>query len=156
MITYRVREHNKHANQENKNYTNKNKIKNQKTKRNSEMRRNTNDTRRTRAYLLKRRRWWLVRRGIITKKRNILGYRHGEKEEKNEARQKKCTKSPGVGSNKASRLCSNAKPGILPHDRPSSPDSRRQRYQVSYCRFRAPPPWTNQRKPNKTTGIRGL
>ena len=67
-----------------------------------------------------------------------------KKSRKQGTKKKQERRTPGVHSNKASRLCYEAEPGTLSHCLPSSSCSRRQRYQVSLLPLSPPPPSVNK------------
>ena len=132
MLTYRTREHNKHAKKENNNYVVR-KIK--RTKKRKSWDETEYNWHKKNTYLLKRSRWLL--HGRSNTKTNVPG--KGGKNEKKWARQKsKKVCAQGIDSVKASRLCYKTEPGTLPPDLTSS-YSRQQRYQVSVMPLSCPP-----------------
>ena len=78
-----------------------------------------------------------------------------------EGSQKSKSRTQGVDSNKASRHCSQAQPGTLAHDLPSSSYSSRRRYQVCVSTAAVEPPLPKQVNENRprlllTAVVRGL
>ena len=150
MLAYRVREHNK------KNATreiratkqNSKRIKNQIIPRWGGVQMTQAERTRTIRYVLAESSW-CADEGTRGKFRYRDAGKKQKKESKNEkrkagskARKQASNKSYSrrLHSNKSSRLCYKAETGTLPHHRPSSSCSRRQRYQVSLLPLSTPLP----------------